>query len=242
MGDLRTRRDLPRRRQWHPTLVLLPGKSHGWRSLVSCSPWGRQQSGTTERLPFHFHFHALEQEMASHSSVLAWRIPGTGEPSGLSSMGSHRVGHDWSDLAAAAAAAETYPDSSVLTEEADGCEGPLLVPKLWFFVQSSEGRKSTLGRFVSRHNCRLKKDAQLESCELSFIWGKMRTAAWVAASQIALRDCSKAAVGEGHCVRFWWRGTSIPLGTHFIKGFLLVMRIWCHHEGIYCFSLFSSVA
>ena len=50
---------------------------------------------------FTFHFHALEKEMATHSSVLAWRIPGTGEPSGLPSMGSHRVGHDWSDLAAA---------------------------------------------------------------------------------------------------------------------------------------------
>ena len=51
---------------------------------------------------FAFHFHALEKEMATHSSVLAWRIPGTGEPSGLPSMGLHRVGHDWSDLAAAA--------------------------------------------------------------------------------------------------------------------------------------------
>ena len=55
--------------------------------------------------PFTFHFHALEKEMATHSSVLAWRIPGTGEPGGLPSMGSHRVRHDWSDLAAAAAAA-----------------------------------------------------------------------------------------------------------------------------------------
>ena len=44
--------------------------------------------------PFTFHFHALEKEMATHSSVLAWRIPGTGEPSGLPSMGSHRAGHD----------------------------------------------------------------------------------------------------------------------------------------------------
>ena len=43
---------------------------------------------------FTFHFHALEKEMATHSSVLAWRIPGTGEPDGLLSMGSHRVGHD----------------------------------------------------------------------------------------------------------------------------------------------------
>ena len=54
--------------------------------------------------PFTFHFHALEKEMATHSSVLAWRIPGTGEPGGLLPMGSHRAGHDWSDLAAAAAA------------------------------------------------------------------------------------------------------------------------------------------
>ena len=53
---------------------------------------------------FTFHFHALEKEMATHSSVLAWRIPGTGEPGGLPSMGSHRIGHDWSNLAAVAAA------------------------------------------------------------------------------------------------------------------------------------------
>ena len=53
---------------------------------------------------FTFHFHALEKEMAPHSSVLAWRIPRTAEPGGLLSMGSHRVGHDKSDLAAAAAA------------------------------------------------------------------------------------------------------------------------------------------
>ena len=48
----------------------------------------------TEQLHFHFSFHSLEKEMATHSSVLAWRIPGTGEPGGLPSMGSHRVGHD----------------------------------------------------------------------------------------------------------------------------------------------------
>ena len=49
-----------------------------------------------------FHFHSLEKEMATYSNVLAWRIPGTGEPGGLPSMGLHRVGHNWSDLAAAA--------------------------------------------------------------------------------------------------------------------------------------------
>ena len=168
------------RRQWHPTPVLLPRKSHGRRSLVGYSPWGLEESDTTERLPFHFslsciaegigsslqcsclenprdggawwtaiygvaqsqtqlkwlsssskegngnslqysclenpvdigawwaavhgvtqswtrlsnftftfHLHALEKEMATHSSVLAWRIPGSGEPGGLPSMGSH---------------------------------------------------------------------------------------------------------------------------------------------------------
>ena len=48
---------------------------------------------------FTFHFHALEKEVATHSSVLAWRIPGTGEPVGLQSMGLHRVGHNSGDLA-----------------------------------------------------------------------------------------------------------------------------------------------
>ena len=54
-------------------------------------------------ITFTFHFPALEKEMATHSSVLAWRIPGMGEPGGLPSVGSHRVEHDWSDLAATAA-------------------------------------------------------------------------------------------------------------------------------------------
>ena len=72
--------------------------------------WKAAVHGVTEgrtwlnNFTFTFHFHALEKEMATHSSVLACRIPGMGEPGGLPSMGSHRVGHDWSDLAAAAAA------------------------------------------------------------------------------------------------------------------------------------------
>ena len=53
---------------------------------------GVAESDTTERL--HFHFHALEKEMATHSIVLAWRLPGTWEPGGLTSMGSNRVGHN----------------------------------------------------------------------------------------------------------------------------------------------------
>ena len=62
---------------------------------------GVAESDTTERL----HFHALEKEMATHSSVLAWRIPGIGEPDGLPSMGWQRVRHNLNDLAEAAAAA-----------------------------------------------------------------------------------------------------------------------------------------
>ena len=64
---------------------------------------------------FTFHFHALEKEMATHSSVLAWRIPGTGEPGGLPSMGSHRVRHNWSDLAAAYINYKTPPPSSSIS-------------------------------------------------------------------------------------------------------------------------------
>ena len=67
---------------------------------------------------FTFHSHALEKEMATHSSVLAWRIPGTGEPGGLPSMGSHRVGHDWSNLAAAAhlRILNTNTDAGILSQ------------------------------------------------------------------------------------------------------------------------------
>ena len=57
---------------------------------MGCSPWGHEELDMTERL----HFHVLEKEMATHSIVLAWRIPGMAEPGGLPSMGSQRVGHD----------------------------------------------------------------------------------------------------------------------------------------------------
>ena len=91
------------RRQWHPTPVLLLGKSHGRRSLVGYTVHGVAKSQTRlSDFTFTFHFHALEKEKATHYSVLAWRIPGSGEPGGLPSMGSHRVRYDWSDLAAAA--------------------------------------------------------------------------------------------------------------------------------------------
>ena len=71
-----------------------------WAAVHGVAKSRTQLSGFT----FTFHFHALEKEMATHSSTLAWRIPKTEKPGRLPSMGSHRVGHDWSDLAAAAAA------------------------------------------------------------------------------------------------------------------------------------------
>ena len=83
------------------------GEGNGTPLQYSClenpmdrGAWWAAVRGATEgrtrlsNFAFTFHFHALEKEVATHSSVLAWRIPGTGEPGGLPSMGSHRVGHD----------------------------------------------------------------------------------------------------------------------------------------------------
>ena len=72
-----------------------------WRAAVHGIAKSRTQLND---FIFTFHCHALEKEMATHSSVLGWRIPGTEEPGRLPSLGSHRVGHNWSDLAAAAEA------------------------------------------------------------------------------------------------------------------------------------------
>ena len=75
------------------------GKGAWWAAVHGVAKSQTRLSNFT----FTFHFHGLEKEMATHSSVLAWRIPGMGEPGGLLSVGLHRVRHDWSDLAAAAA-------------------------------------------------------------------------------------------------------------------------------------------
>ena len=90
-----------------PGLGRSPGGGHGNPLRYSClenpvdrgASWAAVQGVAKSRtrlsdFPFTFHFHALEKEMATHSSVLAWRVPGMGEPGGLPSLGSHRVGHD----------------------------------------------------------------------------------------------------------------------------------------------------
>ena len=86
---------------------------------------------------FTFHYHALEKEMAPHSSVLAWRIPGTGEPGWLPSMGSHGVGHDWRDLAAAAAAALVFFPSLLFHMSHIPCHQMWEVHTLRLFFQLS---------------------------------------------------------------------------------------------------------
>ena len=94
LGAIRKVCSKTQRRQWHPTPVLRlenPMEGEAW--------WAAVHGVAKSRLRWSdftstFHFHALEKEMATHSSVPAWRIPGTGEPGGMPSMGSHRIGHD----------------------------------------------------------------------------------------------------------------------------------------------------
>ena len=89
------------RRQWQPTPVLLPGKFRDGGAWWAAFHGVAKSQTWLSDFSFPFHFPALEKEMATHSSVLARRIPGMRKPCGLPSVGSRRVGHDWSDLAAA---------------------------------------------------------------------------------------------------------------------------------------------
>ena len=88
------------RRQWHPTPVLLPGNRNSSTPPMDGGAWWAAVHGVAKSqtrlsdFTFTFHFHALEKEMAPHSSVLAWRIPWTEKTDRLQSMGSHRVGHE----------------------------------------------------------------------------------------------------------------------------------------------------
>ena len=124
------------RRQWHPTQYsCLENPMDGGACWTAVQ--GVVKSRTRLRdLPFTFHFHALEKEMATHFSVLAWRIPGMAEPGGLPSMGSHWVKHDWSNLAAAGKAKRM---SSQKTWKRGFPGGPLaktLLPAQEAWVQS----------------------------------------------------------------------------------------------------------
>jgi len=104
---------------------------------------------------FTFYFHALEKEMATHSSVLAWRIPGTGEPGGLPSVGSHRVRHNWSDLAAAAAAVNVYSEffgKSMLRDHIISNLCDMSYCNMFLFLQMQKGRGILLSCSVLPHS------------------------------------------------------------------------------------------
>ena len=89
---------IPWRRKWHPQYSCLENPMDGGAWWAAVHGVARSQTRLSNFTLF-FHFHALEKEMATHSSVLTWRIPGTGSLVGCRLWG-HRVGHDWSDLAA----------------------------------------------------------------------------------------------------------------------------------------------
>ena len=103
-GDLSS---LYRRRQWHPTPVLLPGKSHGQRNLVGCSPWDRKESDTTEQLHFHFSLSCIGEGNANPLQCSCLENPRDG-----SLVGCRPWGHTESDMRSdLAAAASLYKDS-----------------------------------------------------------------------------------------------------------------------------------
>ena len=108
-----------------------------WRAAVHGVARGRTRLSD---FAFTFHFHALEKELATHSSVLAWRIPGTAEPGVLPSLGSRRVGHDWGDLAAAARSPLSQVPHLALPSHSlwsnASCSPPPSQPKAFHFTES----------------------------------------------------------------------------------------------------------
>ena len=119
------------RRKWQPTPVFLPGESQGRGSLVSCRLYGRTESDSTEATYSSSSNVNSGEGMATHSSILVWRIPWIEEPGGLLSMGSHTVRHDWSDLACMhALEKEMATHSNILAWRIPGTEEPGGLPSM----------------------------------------------------------------------------------------------------------------
>ena len=98
-----------RRRWWHPTPVLLPGKSHGWRSLVGCSPWGSEESDMTERRHFHFSLSCIGEGNGNPLQCSCLENPRDGGgPSGLPSRESHGVGQALKTLSSSSIIAKVF--------------------------------------------------------------------------------------------------------------------------------------
>ena len=119
----------------------------------------------------------MEKEMATHSNVLAWRIPGTGEPGGLPSMWSHRVRHDWSDLAAAAAEASDHSWLAINTWQAYSVP---LIPA----DEPSSGKQRTWQweMLMGRHTCRPSEIHHNSWLSYNYVS--------IALTQLQLKDCT----------------------------------------------------
>ena len=132
---------IPWRREWQPTPVFLSGQSHGQRSLAGYSPQRPKELGHDWETDFNVSnninlAYILEKEMATHSSVLAWRILWMEEPRGLLSTGLHRVRHNWSNLACVhVLKKEMAPTPVFLPGESLG-QGSLVDCRLWGRTES----------------------------------------------------------------------------------------------------------
>ena len=115
LGEISITSDMQQRRQWHPTPALLPGKSHGQRSLVGCSPWSREESDTTERLHFHFSLSCIGE--------------GNGNPLQCSCLGNPRDGGAWW--------AAVYGVTQSRTRLSDLAADMQMTPPLWQKVKKN---------------------------------------------------------------------------------------------------------
>ena len=153
---------------------------------------------------FTFHFHALEKEMATHFSVLAWRIPGTAEPGGLPAMGSK----SWTQLKRLSSSSSRY-----FREE--------LKQSLW-------------GKACPGKTLLTKIDAHLESWQVKFSLGQNEDCSpGGSTSDSSERQLQRGSWGRSiYKISLKGGGCSVQLSVYFTRGFLLVTRSWCHHEGI----------
>ena len=154
------------RRQWQPTPVLLPGKSHGRRSLVAAVHGVARSWTRLSDFTFTFHFHALKKEMATHSNALAWRIPGTGEPGGLPS----RVGQCWTQLKWLSSSSKLLWVDSLLSDS-------------WYKVSLASSHPINCTDFQSP-DLRKGSSSDFTIClYLYFIWGFCCCCYWVSTSK-----------------------------------------------------------
>ena len=133
-----------RRRQWHPTPVLLPGKSHGWKSLVGCSPWGHEESDTTEQLHFHFSLSCIGE--------------GNGNPLQCSCLENPRDGGAWWAAVYGVALSRTRL-MQLSSSSSSSNVGPYQLSILCIVVHTyqsqspSLSRPPSLGNYVCFHSC-----------------------------------------------------------------------------------------